>query len=74
MVNGPDDVYVERKGRIERVDDGLFEGEEAVVHLIERIVGPLGLRVDESSPRSGGATPNRSVRTESVAGRSLSPG
>ena len=28
----------------------LFEGEEAVLHLIERIVGPLGLRVDESSP------------------------
>ncbi|HEY7667354.1 MAG TPA: CpaF family protein, partial [Actinomycetota bacterium] len=34
MVNGPDDVYVERKGRIERVEDGLFEGEEAVLHLI----------------------------------------
>ncbi len=50
MVNGPDDVYVERKGRIERAGDGLFEGEEAVLHLIERIVGPLGLRVDESSP------------------------
>jgi pilus assembly protein CpaF len=50
MVNGPDDVYVEREGRIERAPDGLFEGEEAVLHLIERIVGPLGLRVDESSP------------------------
>jgi len=50
MVNGPDDVYVERKGRIEKVERGLFEGEEAVHHLIERIVGPLGLRVDESSP------------------------
>jgi pilus assembly protein CpaF len=50
MVNGPDDVYVERKGRIERVGDRLFEGEEAVFHLIERIVAPLGLRVDGSSP------------------------
>ncbi len=50
MVNGPDDVYVERKGRIEKVADGLFEGEEAVLHVIERIVAPLGLRVDESSP------------------------
>jgi pilus assembly protein CpaF len=50
MVNGPDDVYVERKGRIERVADRLFEGEEAVFHLIERIVAPLGLRVDGSSP------------------------
>jgi pilus assembly protein CpaF len=50
MVNGPDDVYVERKGRIERVADRLFEGEEAVLHVIERIVAPLGLRVDGSSP------------------------
>ena len=50
MVNGPDDVYVERKGRIERVVDRLFEGEEAVLHVIERIVAPLGLRVDGSSP------------------------
>ncbi|HYT77834.1 MAG TPA: CpaF family protein, partial [Actinomycetota bacterium] len=32
------------------VTDGLFEGEEAVLHVIERIVAPLGLRVDESSP------------------------
>jgi type IV secretory pathway ATPase VirB11/archaellum biosynthesis ATPase len=36
--------------RIEGVADGLFEGEEAVLHVIERIVAPLGLRVDESSP------------------------
>ena len=50
MVNGADDVYVEREGRIERVGDRLFEGEEAVYHLIERIVAPLGLRVDGSSP------------------------
>ena len=50
MVNGPDDVYVERKGRIERVADRLFEGEEAVFHVIERIVAPLGLRVDATSP------------------------
>lgn len=34
MVNGPDDVYVERGGRIERGPDGLFEGEEAVLHLM----------------------------------------
>jgi pilus assembly protein CpaF len=50
MVNGPDDVYVEREGRIERVQERLFEGEESVLHLIERIVGPLGLRVDHASP------------------------
>jgi pilus assembly protein CpaF len=50
MVNGPDDVYVERKGRIEKVADRLFEGEESVFHVIERIVAPLGLRVDATSP------------------------
>ena len=60
MVNGPDDVYVERGGRIERAPDGLFEGEEAVLHLIERIVGPLGLRVDESSPWADARLPDGS--------------
>jgi pilus assembly protein CpaF len=50
MVNGADDVYVERRGRIERADGLSFEGEEQVFHLIERIVAPLGLRVDEASP------------------------
>jgi pilus assembly protein CpaF len=60
MVNGPGDVYVERRGRIERVEDGLFEGEEAVLHLIERIVGPLGLRVDESSPWADARLPDGS--------------
>ena len=50
MVNGADDVYVERKGRLEKVRERVFEGEDAVRHLIERVVGPLGLRVDESCP------------------------
>jgi pilus assembly protein CpaF len=83
MVNGPDDVYVERKGRIERAPDGLFEGEEAVLHLIERIVGPLGLRVDESSPWAdarlpGGSrvhaiVPPLSLRGPSLTIRTFSP-
>jgi pilus assembly protein CpaF len=46
--------------RIERALDGLFEGEEAVLHLIERIVGPLGLRVDESSPWADARLPDGS--------------
>jgi len=33
-------THMERYPRIERAGDGLFEGEEAVAHLIERIVGP----------------------------------
>lgn len=50
MVNGAEAVFVERKGRLEKVLRDLFTGEEAVRHLIERVVGPLGLRADESSP------------------------
>jgi pilus assembly protein CpaF len=46
--------------RIERVADGLFEGEEAVLHLIERIVGPLGLRVDQASPWADARLPDGS--------------
>jgi len=52
---------VDRRGpRIERVPDGLFEGEEAVLHLIERIVAPLGIRVDESSPWADARLPDGS--------------
>ena len=52
-------AYVERCPRIERVVGSLFEGEEAVLHVIERIVAPLGLRVDATSPLGGRATSGR---------------
>ncbi len=78
-MNAPDDVYVERKGWIERVVGRLFEGEEAVPYVIERIVAPLGLRVDESSPWVDARLPDASrVQTNflstpfSVIGEGLS--
>jgi pilus assembly protein CpaF len=49
MVNGPDAVYVERGGRIERTDV-VFDSEGALRDAIERILAPLGRRVDELSP------------------------
>ena len=49
MVNGPAEVYVERGGRIERTDVS-FESERALRDAIERILAPLGRRVDELSP------------------------
>ncbi len=49
MVNGPRSVYVERAGKIERTDVG-FESNERLMHLIERILAPLGRRLDESCP------------------------
>lgn len=49
MVNGPKKVFVERNGKIQRVNV-TFESEEHLMRIIERIVAPLGRRIDESSP------------------------
>jgi pilus assembly protein CpaF len=49
MVNGPKNVYVERKGKIHRVPV-TFENNDHVMRIIDRIVAPLGRRIDESSP------------------------
>jgi pilus assembly protein CpaF len=49
MVNGPGCVYVERGGRIEPTDVA-FADEEELRNAIERILAPLGRRVDELSP------------------------
>ncbi len=49
MVNGPGTVYVERAGRIEATDVA-FADEEELRNAIERILAPLGRRVDELSP------------------------
>jgi len=49
MVNAPAEVYVERSGRLERVQKA-FSSPRAVLGVIERIVAPLGRHVDESSP------------------------
>ena len=49
MVNGPRNIYIERKGKIERTN-AVFESNDHVNRIIDRIVAPLGRRVDESSP------------------------
>ena len=49
MVNGPGDVWVERGGRLERTGVR-FESEAELMHAIERVLAPLGRRVDEASP------------------------
>ncbi|PWH11807.1 MAG: type II secretion system protein E [Anaerolineae bacterium] len=49
MVNGPKNIYVERKGKIVRVPI-TFESNDHVMRVIDRIVAPLGRRIDESSP------------------------
>jgi pilus assembly protein CpaF len=49
MVNGAKNVYIERGGKLHRVPVS-FESDEHVMRIIERIVAPLGRRIDESSP------------------------
>ncbi|HEY3415009.1 MAG TPA: CpaF family protein [Armatimonadota bacterium] len=49
MVNGSDSVYIERYGRLEK-SDVRFQDDNHVRRIIERIVAPLGRRIDESSP------------------------
>ena len=49
MINGHDSIYVERQGKIVQTDVR-FRDEEHLMHIIDRIVSPLGRRVDENSP------------------------
>lgn len=49
MVNGAKHIYVERSGKIQRVQM-TFESDEHVMRIIDRIVAPMGRRIDESSP------------------------
>ena len=59
MVNGPGEVYVERRGQIEPA--GVSFGSEAeLMHAIERILAPLGRRVDEASPLCDARLPDGS--------------
>jgi pilus assembly protein CpaF len=49
MVNGAKNIYVERRGKLQKAPLS-FENNEHVMRIIERIVAPLGRRIDESSP------------------------
>ena len=59
MVNGPEDIYIERDGKI-RKTKAIFESEEHLMRIIERIVAPLGRRIDESSPMVDARLPDGS--------------
>ena len=59
MVNGPDDIYVERFGKLE-ITDKKFRDDRHVLHTIDKIIAPLGRRVDESSPMVDARLPDGS--------------
>jgi len=49
IVNGPDEIFIEKEGELLPVEVS-FRDEEHILNVIDRIVAPLGRRVDESSP------------------------
>ena len=49
MVNHANQIYIEQKGKI-KLSDKIFSSNQAVLGVIERIVAPIGRRIDESSP------------------------
>ncbi|MEJ2894964.1 ATPase, T2SS/T4P/T4SS family [Bordetella avium] len=75
MVNGPDRIYVECDGRLQR-HDGSFSSEQALRHVLERIVAPLGRRIDEAAPMvdarlAGGARVNAVIPPIATRGTCL---
>ena len=72
MVNGPSHVYIERNGKIQRVDSH-FVNDEHVLRVIDRIITPIGRRIDKSSPRvdarlSDGSRVNAVIEPLSLVG------
>src|SRR5919206_3780049 len=59
MVNGPKQVYIERKGKLLRTEV-TFQNDEHVMRVIDRIISPLGRRCDESSPMVDARLPDGS--------------
>src|SRR6476469_10150721 len=64
MVNGPRHIYVERKGKLTK-SDVIFNNDEHVLRVIDRIISPLGRRCDASSPMVDARLPDGS-RVNSV--------
>jgi pilus assembly protein CpaF len=59
MVNGPSQIYVEQHGKLQ-LSDYTFRDDEHVLQVIEKIVAPLGRRIDESSPMVDARLPDGS--------------
>ena len=70
MVNGPKQVYIERGGKIQRVDVE-FLNDDHVRRIIDRIIAPLGRRIDEMSPRVDARLPDGSRVNAIIAPLSL---
>jgi len=70
MVNGPNQVYIERNGKLE-LSGQTFMDDESVLGVIERIVAPIGRRIDESQPYVDARLPDGSRVNAIIAPLSL---
>lgn len=75
MVNGPKNIYIEREGNLDRTRV-TFEDDDHVLRVLDRIVAPLGRRIDESSPTvdarlSDGSRVNAVIRPISLVGPTI---
>lgn len=70
MVNGAKNIYIERKGKLHRVPV-TFENNDHVLRIIDRIVAPLGRRIDEASPYVDARLPDGSRVNAVIAPISL---
>jgi pilus assembly protein CpaF len=70
LINGPERVFVERRGRLEQVPIQ-FKNEEHLRQIIDRIVAPIGRRIDESSPMVDARLPDGSRVNAVIAPISL---
>jgi pilus assembly protein CpaF len=59
MVNGPRKIYIERKGKLE-LTNATFESNDHLMRIIDRIIAPLGRRIDESQPYQDARLPDGS--------------
>ncbi|HDH26929.1 MAG TPA: CpaF family protein [Actinobacteria bacterium] len=59
LVNGPQDIWVERSGGLSRADV-VFADDAEIVAAVERVIGPLGLRIDRASPMVDARLPDGS--------------
>ena len=59
LVNSPDDIWVEREGRLHKTGV-VMPGEAAIVAAVERMIAPLGLRLDRASPAVDARLPDGS--------------
>lgn len=59
LVNGPDTVYIERRGKLEQAEIR-FRDNDHLRHVINRIVGGVGRRIDESTPMVDARLPDGS--------------